>query len=1276
MGFGDKFKKFFGSKNNESSSNDNISEEIYSQDETVTDVGQNEDNRNFKYLDELIKSGTPEIHLDSDIILDDGEEFKYATGIIVECDDLTIDGNNHVIDAKNSCGIFKITGTNIRFSNITFKNGCGKKAGAIFNINNAEFENCRFIANNSKEGAGALLNSGQINLKSCSFINNNSNSEEIIKNNYDKSIFNATDVTFKDNISKKSLIGSYGIINLNDCRLINNFSEEEGLIVKVGDIKLDNCKFINNSSNGYAIMVTGAEINNVHFENNTSNSMICIFGKLDGECNMNNCTFIGNTVENNLITIVEGIFKVNNGTFRNNTSKTMIWISEAKSTLSNCHFISNATNSEQLIESEHSEINFLDNTFVNNTSEKLIILNNNGQFKFTKTHFSNHENPIFLNKGKIEFINCVFNENTSNEDYIINNENNAKITLSGGRFSDNAVKNIINNLGELASYKTIFESNDTDYLIFNKNNLILTAPVFRSDGVILNEGHVDAKKLTHEEVEKRIRNEGDGSIEEFEFLNESKSDFTSLNDEIQKSKSKNNGQIFIKLKNNICLENYELDFFEGGIILDDNITIDGNGKTIDAKNRTRIFNITAKNVTLENITFKGGSCINDYDEHTSGGGAIRIVNEGELTLKNCNFINNQSNDDGGAILNNGILNSENNKFIENSSKYNGGAICNNNKLITKNDEYNDNSSKVAGAIYNKKDLIIKETIILKDNLSDIEQPIYNACSTMTPDKIENNCEIIYNTGEINKKHDDVESCFYLLNTLKNSSNIFLEHDIIFDYVKGLKEIVIDDDCVIDGTGHFIDMNNLDIHFKINSNATFKNITFKNSNLISSSLFIIDNSSWENPEGTDITFENVNFLNNRTNNNNLIYSDVNNLKILDSNFFNNYSKKSLIDSGVCKISNSNFINNHSKSDGTILSHPKVGSKFVNKQLLIEESAFNLNSSPKNGIIKCENYDTYKIKNSDFIKNNVKKNGGAVHCSGKSGEINNCRFISNRSENYGGAVFNNTCLKINYCYFKDNASLLGGGIMNMSELKLEHCRFDNNLSNNSGGAIVNHINCDLMINDSIFNNNYSESVAGAIINHGKMELEHSEFNNNRSIEGGAIYNNEGGTFNGLDLKFKNNHASEVGGSISNMCEFKLNQGIFDNNCGKIGGAIYNKQESILNIVNVKFTNNVAQNSGGGLANLGSYYLESCKLIDNHSKDSGGGILDLSDENGEIVNVEFNGNTSGNYGGAIFHGSSSLKIVDSEFTNNSADQSGSINHKYEIEIENCTFKDNSPD
>lgn len=75
-----------------------------------------------------------------------------------------------------------------------------------------------------------------------------------------------------------------------------------------------------------------------------------------------------------------------------------------------------------------------------------------------------------------------------------------------------------------------------------------------------------------------------------------------------------------------------------GILISKTITVDGAGHTLNGNNLSRIFNITADNVTIKNINFKNGDALGSYGIHY-GGGAI-YWNGTDGYLENCNFTDN------------------------------------------------------------------------------------------------------------------------------------------------------------------------------------------------------------------------------------------------------------------------------------------------------------------------------------------------------------------------------------------------------------------------------------------------------------------------------------------------------------------------------------------------------------------------------------------------------------------------------------------------------------
>ena len=108
-----------------------------------------------------------------------------------------------------------------------------------------------------------------------------------------------------------------------------------------------------------------------------------------------------------------------------------------------------------------------------------------------------------------------------------------------------------------------------------------------------------------------------------------------------------------------------------GVFINKDITINGNGHTIDGLGKSRIFNInygsglSFHKVILNNITFKNGNA-------KIYGGAI--LNFADLTVNNCYFANNNAGTAGGAINSLGALTLKNSKFNKNSAEGDAGAV--------------------------------------------------------------------------------------------------------------------------------------------------------------------------------------------------------------------------------------------------------------------------------------------------------------------------------------------------------------------------------------------------------------------------------------------------------------------------------------------------------------------------------------------------------------------------------------------------------------------------
>lgn len=332
----------------------------------------------------------------------------------------------------------------------------------------------------------------------------------------------------------------------------------------------------------------------------------------------------------------------------------------------------------------------------------------------------------YSDNGRCTISNCRFLNNTTSED-IIHNRN--FLTVAGCLFKGNECENVLDNSGTALVLKGKFiENNVTKSVVFNhvkyctleecdfKGNLVSIA----DSRNIINESHLTLKNVRIAEDGRTILN-GDyiflknspddfksriegGEVESDAIPDGDISGFESLDVKIHDSDEK-----VIVLSEDVTLQPNETDYYEGGIELDiDGLTIDGNGRTIDGGGKSRIFIITAKDITLKNIIFTNGRCFTNSlrtirnDAGNNNGGAIRVNSNGDnLTIDNCIFQSNQSSENGGAIDNFRAdeLKISDCRFTQNSAGVFGGAV-NNHKggLIVSDSEFSANDGMYGGAI--------------------------------------------------------------------------------------------------------------------------------------------------------------------------------------------------------------------------------------------------------------------------------------------------------------------------------------------------------------------------------------------------------------------------------------------------------------------------------------------------------------------------------------------------------------------------------------------------
>ena len=353
-------------------------------------------------------------------------------------------------------------------------------------------------------------------------------------------------------------------------------------------------------------------------------------------------------------------------------------------------------------------------------------------------------------------------------------------------------------------------------------------------------------------------------------------------------------------------------------------------------------------------------------------------------------------------------------------------------------------------------------------------------------------------------------------------------------------------------------------------------------------------------------------------------------------------------------------------------------------------------------------------------NALGNGGSITIYGANATVENTNFTGS-SARLGGAIYvgatsGHTIL--NHTIFTSNVALERGGAVNLhaSGVHIDDGKFYDNLAINGSAIYVGGEGTENKVHDSTFRGNNATDYGGAIYWVAYTgEIYNSEFTQNNARWGGGIYfNGRSANTNVVNSTFKSNSAVKNGGAIecnaSNIGIYNLT--FEDNIAGEYGAALCREIEATgghgtnntfirnhagisgaalawmgvtdIHIVDYKFRDNTAENSGGAIfidEGSNNDIIENCTFEGNHitnmSVNHNGGAIDCRGENLTIDYVDFTNN--GAYtGGAIYMGSNSknIRIFDSNFTENYAmGDGGALGLKAEsLSINNTIFKSNT--
>ena len=717
----------------------------------------------------------------------------------------------------------------------------------------------------------------------------------------------------------------------------------------------------------------------------------------------------------------------------------------------------------------------------------------------------------------------------------------------------------------------------------------------------------------------------------------------------------------ITLNQNVAMTAKEAADFTNGITINKDITIDGKGHTIDARDLGRIFSIgEGFTVTLTNATLINGRA-------TEGGA---IYNDGSLTLSDVKLSDNAADSYGGAVFNNGELVVSDSVFDSNdivnrgsaSVDYGGAAIYNwydgtltvSGSNFTNNIKNYKNGDRLVGAVATIGDATISDS---------------------------------YFVNNAGRWGGAISASGYLIagddvNTLTVSGSTFKENGGLYGagiFVAGSDFTV--SDCVFD------------------KNSAFGKGDMTPNNNNGAAIVVTDT-------GKDITgiITDSNFTNNKAHFSGAVDICEGKITIKNSIFVNNSAEycagaiavDSQINKPAVEIINSKFDSNSAEYGGAIYNY---------YNLTVVDSTFTNNSKDTIYNFRVANLDL-GIKTFTDLQNAIGLVRGTLTLN------QNIVMTDDEAANFKDGVAINKNIRIDgkghtidardlgrifsigegFTVTLTNATLIngrateGGAIYNDGSLTLSDVKLSDNAADSYGGAVFN--NGELVVSDSVFDSN-------DIVNRGSASVDYG---------GAAIYNWYDGTLTVSGSNFTNNiknykNGDRLVGAVATIGDATISDSYFVNNAGRWGGAISASGYLIAgdDVNTLTVSGSTFKENGGlygaGIFVAGSDFTVSDCVFDKNSA-FGKGDMTPNNNNGAAIVVTDTGkditgaitgsnftNNKAQYGGAIYICEGNIAISDSLFENNSADVEGgaididsAINNPV-VTVENSKFVNNTP-
>ena len=266
-------------------------------------------------------------------------------------------------------------------------------------------------------------------------------------------------------------------------------------------------------------------------------------------------------------------------------------------------------------------------------------------------------------------------------------------------------------------------------------------------------------------------------VPEDNILTSDSEDFTNLNDEINASSPSKK----LNLTKDYTYNSQSDQMYSHGINIDiDDLIIDGQGHTINANNKARVFNIKSNNVTLKNLVIiNGNSDSEGASIYWTGQNGLLIntiiKNSSSINLKNKNTLN-----IGGAIYFKNKATVINSKFTDNYATF-GGAINFEGQGIIKNCEFENNFAKlIGGGVFCNDYAEISNSTFIQNEASDGGAVHFFSKALVENTKFERNIAIGYGGAIENENTVTIKNSMFIKNIGAYAGAIYFKGDGIIE----------------------------------------------------------------------------------------------------------------------------------------------------------------------------------------------------------------------------------------------------------------------------------------------------------------------------------------------------------------------------------------------------------------------------------------------------------------------------------------------------------------